>query len=78
MGADVSLAPPRLLTALWEQVGFRTWYPGADERHIQRCKLKDSATSQAALGFKICGMQVCSLQDVGLRAHPADGVKLGA
>ena len=42
------------------QVGFRTWYPGADERHIQRCKLKDSATSQAALGFKICGMQVCA------------------
>lgn len=39
------------------QVGFRTWYPGAEARYVERCKLKDAATTQAALGFKICGMQ---------------------
>ena len=40
------------------QVGFRTWYNGADQRYIEKCKLKDASTTQAALGFKICGMQV--------------------
>ena len=40
------------------QVGFRTWYTGADQRYIEKCKLKDASTTQAALGFKICGMQV--------------------
>ena len=40
------------------KVGLRTWYAGADPRHIERCKLKDAATTQAALGYKVCGMQV--------------------
>ena len=40
------------------KVGLRTWYAGADPRYIERCKLKDAATTQAALGFKVCGMQV--------------------
>jgi 1D-myo-inositol-tetrakisphosphate 5-kinase/inositol-polyphosphate multikinase len=40
------------------KVGFRTWYPAADDAYIQRCKEKDESTTQAALGFKICGMQV--------------------
>ena len=40
------------------QVGFQTWYEGSEERYIQKCKSKDSATTQASLGFKICGMQV--------------------
>ncbi|CAL5229779.1 g13168 [Coccomyxa viridis] len=40
------------------KVGFQTWYPGAEEAYIQRCQAKDAATTQAALGFKICGMQV--------------------
>lgn len=40
------------------KVGFRTWYPHAEERYIQRCRGKDASTTQAALGFKICGMQV--------------------
>ncbi|KAL4424338.1 hypothetical protein ABPG75_001639 [Micractinium tetrahymenae] len=40
------------------KVGFRTWYPGADPAYIQRCRDKDASTTQAALGFKICGMQV--------------------
>ncbi|EFN50926.1 hypothetical protein CHLNCDRAFT_141721 [Chlorella variabilis] len=40
------------------KVGFRTWYPQADDKYIQRCKEKDESTTQAALGFKICGMQV--------------------
>eukprot|EP00891_Asterochloris_glomerata_P004565 jgi/Astpho2/4565/Aster-00147 len=40
------------------KVGFRTWYNGADQRYIEKCKLKDASTTQAALGFKICGMQV--------------------
>ena len=39
------------------KVGFKTWYPGAEPRYVERCKLKDAATTQAALGFKICGMQ---------------------
>ena len=51
---------PRGCCDAWHlvQVGFRTWYHDADPCHIERCKLKDAATSQAALGFKICGMQV--------------------
>lgn len=40
------------------KVGLRTWYTGAEQSHIERCKLKDAATTQAALGYKICGMQV--------------------
>jgi len=40
------------------KVGLRTWYAGAESSYIQRCKLKDAATTQAALGYKICGMQV--------------------
>lgn len=43
------------------KVGLRTWYPSADPKYIERCKLKDAATTQARLGFKVCGMQVgCS------------------
>lgn len=40
------------------KLGFRTWYPSADQRYIDKCKVKDASTTQAALGFKICGMQV--------------------
>jgi hypothetical protein len=40
------------------KVGLRTWYAGAEPSYIQRCKLKDTATTQAALGYKVCGMQV--------------------
>jgi len=40
------------------KVGYQTWYPSADPSHIQRCQTKDAATTQAALGFKVCGMQV--------------------
>ena len=40
------------------KLGFRTWYPTADQRYIDKCKAKDASTTQAALGFKICGMQV--------------------
>ena len=42
------------------KVGYQTWYPGAEEAYIQRCQAKDAATTQAALGFKVCGMQVRS------------------
>lgn len=40
------------------KLGFQTWYPTADQRYIDKCKAKDASTTQAALGFKICGMQV--------------------
>lgn len=40
------------------KVGFKTWYPGSDERYIAKCQAKDAATTQSKLGFKICGMQV--------------------
>jgi 1D-myo-inositol-tetrakisphosphate 5-kinase/inositol-polyphosphate multikinase len=40
------------------KIGHRTWYPQADPAYIERCRAKDAATTQAALGFKICGMQV--------------------
>ena len=40
------------------KVGFRTWYDSADEVYIERCKQKDASSTIAALGFKICGMQV--------------------
>ena len=42
------------------KVGYQTWYSGAEEAYIQRCQAKDAATTQAALGFKICGMQARS------------------
>lgn len=40
------------------KIGRQTWYDDADEAYIERCKLKDSITTQGNLGFKICGMQV--------------------
>ena len=40
------------------KVGFRTWSPEANEAAILKCRRKDRATTSAALGFKICGMQV--------------------
>ena len=40
------------------KVGFRTWYAQADDAYIQKCQRKDRATTSAALGFKVCGMQV--------------------
>jgi inositol-polyphosphate multikinase len=40
------------------KIGFRTWYHGASESYISKCKAKDAETTQARLGFKVCGMQV--------------------
>jgi 1D-myo-inositol-tetrakisphosphate 5-kinase/inositol-polyphosphate multikinase len=40
------------------KIGHRTWYAHADPGYIERCRLKDAATTQSSLGFKICGMQV--------------------
>mmetsp|Transcript_10517 Transcript_10517/g.19778 ORF Transcript_10517/g.19778 Transcript_10517/m.19778 type:complete len:298 (+) Transcript_10517:392-1285(+) len=40
------------------KIGYQTWYPSATDSHIEKCKLKDSATTSSELGFKICGMQV--------------------
>jgi Inositol polyphosphate kinase len=40
------------------KIGYQTWYKHADPDYIDRCKRKDAATTQASLGFKICGMQV--------------------
>lgn len=40
------------------KVGFRTWYPEADEKYKMKCRAKDAATTSSTLGFKICGMQV--------------------
>ena len=42
------------------KVGFRTWYTNGDAAYIQRCQLKDAATTQSTLGFKVCGMQARS------------------
>ncbi len=53
------------------KLGFRTWYPTADQRYIDKCKAKDASTTQAALGFKICGMQVQLLVHVLLRSGSA-------
>mmetsp|Transcript_226 Transcript_226/g.743 ORF Transcript_226/g.743 Transcript_226/m.743 type:complete len:376 (-) Transcript_226:226-1353(-) len=39
------------------KVGFQTWYPGAPEEYISKCKFKDIATGNAKLGFKVCGLQ---------------------
>ena len=41
------------------KLGYRTWYPSADQRYIDKCKAKDASTTQAALGFK---SQNCVLQ----------------
>lgn len=40
------------------KVGYRTWYPDADEKYKLKCRAKDAATTSSTLGFKICGMQV--------------------
>lgn len=40
------------------KIGHRTWYHHAEPDYIERCRRKDAATTQASLGFKICGMQV--------------------
>lgn len=40
------------------KVGFRTWYPQADDKYKIKCRAKDAATTSSSLGFKICGMQV--------------------
>ena len=40
------------------KLGRQTWYPGADPSYIERCRARDAATMQAALGFRICGLQV--------------------
>ncbi|CAK0784397.1 hypothetical protein CVIRNUC_007601 [Coccomyxa viridis] len=47
------------------KVGYQTWYQGAEEGYIQRCQAKDAATTQAALGFKVCGMQVYRASQMG-------------
>lgn len=40
------------------KVGYKTWYSHAEPEYIDRCKRKDAVTTQASLGFKICGLQV--------------------
>ncbi|GMH44876.1 hypothetical protein BSKO_12833 [Bryopsis sp. KO-2023] len=40
------------------KIGYRTWYNSSDERYVARARAKDEATTQASLGFKICGWQV--------------------
>lgn len=40
------------------KIGYKTWYTHAEPDYIERCKRKDATTTQASLGFKICGMQV--------------------
>ena len=51
------------------KLGFRTWYPTADQRYIDKCKAKDASTTQAALGFKICGMQVIADPKIGSHSN---------
>lgn len=40
------------------KIGHKTWYNTADEGYIARARAKDRATTQAMLGFKVCGWQV--------------------
>ena len=40
------------------KLGYRTWYAGADPAAVAKWRAKDARTTQATLGFKICGMQV--------------------
>lgn len=40
------------------KMGARTWYPGASEKYVAKCKFKDSETTSPALGFRVCGLQV--------------------
>ena len=59
------------------KVGLRTWYSGAEQSYIERCKLKDAATTQAALGYKVCGMQVGSQLAILYRVPAFSSVDLG-
>ena len=43
------------------KLGFQTWYPGADATYVQKCRARDASSTQAAMGFRICGMQVGTL-----------------
>lgn len=40
------------------KIGYQTWYPRETDTHIEKCQVKDKATTTSELGFKICGMQV--------------------
>lgn len=47
------------------KIGYQTWYPSATDSHIQKCKVKDAATTTSELGFKICGMQTYNAESGG-------------
>ncbi|KAF8063649.1 IPK2 [Scenedesmus sp. PABB004] len=37
------------------KLGLRTWYPWASDELQRKCRRKDGSTTQAALGFRVCG-----------------------
>ena len=39
------------------KVGARTWYPGASAADTVKWRAKDAATTQARLGWKVCGLR---------------------
>eukprot|EP00879_Flechtneria_rotunda_P024184 GHRR01025632.1.p1 GENE.GHRR01025632.1~~GHRR01025632.1.p1 ORF type:complete len:280 (+),score=86.93 GHRR01025632.1:597-1436(+) len=40
------------------KIGFQTWYPWANDSSKQKYRLKDASTTQASLGFRVCGVLV--------------------
>lgn len=40
------------------KLGHRTWYEWASDAYIAKCKPKDEGTTQASLGFRLCGARV--------------------
>uniref|UniRef100_A0A383WJ42 Inositol polyphosphate multikinase n=1 Tax=Tetradesmus obliquus TaxID=3088 RepID=A0A383WJ42_TETOB len=38
------------------KLGFRTWYPWASDSLQQKYRAKDESTTQASLGFRVCGV----------------------
>ncbi|KAI5059932.1 hypothetical protein GOP47_0024352 [Adiantum capillus-veneris] len=39
------------------KMGVHTWYPGASEQYIAKCKEKDAESTSKDLGFRVSGLQ---------------------
>lgn len=57
------------------KIGSRTWYPGAIENYVQKCLKKDRETSGLQLGFRISGVKVYAMKELGYWKPSKEQVK---
>ena len=60
--SDVTL-PYKRPSIMDVKVGHQTWYDGAAPEYIEKCKMKDNASTSSTLGFKVCGLQLYNGQE---------------